>query len=94
MELPPISICREYVQFQNDYLATSWGEMDPMDRVAPITASITDLERWDYDAIQQCARSIFDHGRPDPVHWVIVAYYSDAGSIRTVAFAVAFSDPA
>eukprot|EP00969_Alexandrium_andersonii_P135931 6013709-Alexandrium_andersonii.AAC.1 len=31
MELPPISICREYVHYQNNYLATSWGEMDPMD---------------------------------------------------------------
>eukprot|EP00969_Alexandrium_andersonii_P082024 3615646-Alexandrium_andersonii.AAC.1 len=68
--------------------------MSPMDRITPITASITDMERWDGDAILQCCRSIFDHGRPAPVHWVIVAYYSDGRSIRTVAHAVAFSEPA
>eukprot|EP00969_Alexandrium_andersonii_P079391 3500954-Alexandrium_andersonii.AAC.1 len=27
IELPPITICREYVQYQNDYVESSWAEM-------------------------------------------------------------------
>eukprot|EP00969_Alexandrium_andersonii_P253771 11216251-Alexandrium_andersonii.AAC.1 len=57
------------------------------DYATPITVQITDPDRWSDDAALQRSRSIFSHGKPDPVHWIVVARSSD----EAIAFEVVAS---
>eukprot|EP00969_Alexandrium_andersonii_P000056 2469-Alexandrium_andersonii.AAC.1 len=61
IELPPTTICRDYAEFQNHFVDTSWMDLSLEDYRTPITVIITDIDGWSGEAILQCSQSIFDH---------------------------------